>query len=245
MPSKKIKKLNAIIDNAILEALGAAGGGLGGTQSYSSATGLDFFEDDEEIIDIGFVPAGRIISEEGISLNDTLLAAWRWLSPLLPAGARLTSGVRTQAEQDRIIRDYASENGIDYTNLDQAHRQLRRRGFVIARRISTTPGVGHGGGGAFDVSGAPLQQIKQAVETATEDPNIRVEFAPFRIGARNRSIVEPRNNAVHVEVRSAEPATDAEIMAAVAPYTGRGGQSALASAESPTRDTEEEVSVDV
>jgi len=133
-------------------------------------------------------------------LNQQQVNAWQWLSPLLPKGARLTSGFRTQADQDRIIRNYASSNKIDSSDLDAAHAALKKKGFVIARRI----GKGHGSGEAIDVSGAKLGDIKRAVEVVTADTEIPVKFAPFG-GKFPTSIVENKNRAVHVHILETAP----------------------------------------
>jgi len=135
-------------------------------------------------------------------LNQMQVNAWRWLSPLLPDGARLTSGFRTQEDQDQIIRNYANSNNVT-GNLDTMHKELKKKGFVIARKA----GVGHGSGEAIDISGAGLQDIKRAVEAVTRDTEIPVTFAAFS-GTRYPSIVEPANNAVHVHILSAAPVNE-------------------------------------
>jgi len=134
-----------------------------------------------------------------VELNQMQINAWNWLSPELPSGARMTSGLRDQASQDRIINNYAEREGIA-GSLQAKWQELKDRGFVIARRI----GRGHGSGEAFDVSGASLQAIKSAVEKVTADQNIPVKFAAFG-GRRYPSIVEDANNAVHVHIDEAAP----------------------------------------
>jgi len=138
----------------------------------------------------------------GVKLNQQQVNAWQWLSPLLPKGARLTSGFRTQADQDRIIRNYASsaKPKIDSSDLDAAHAALKKKGYVIARHI----GKGHGSGEAIDVSGARLVDIKRAVEVVTADIEIPVKFAPFG-GKFPTSIVENKNRAVHVHILETAP----------------------------------------
>ena len=164
--------------------------------------------------------AGAAKSTGTAQLTGLIENAWTWLSPLLPEGARMTSGLRTQASQDAIIKKYAIREGIDHADLTSAHKKLKEKGYVIARRVTTKPGHGHGGGGAFDVSGADLDMIKRAVETASVDPEIKVTFRPFGTGAAYSSIVERKNNAVHVEVESSEAATTEVVAAALAKYSG-------------------------
>ena len=134
-----------------------------------------------------------------VELNQMQINAWNWLSQELPEGARMTSGLRSQSDQERIINNYASEEGIAGT-LQQKWQQLKDKGFVIARRI----GRGHGSGESFDVSGASLQAIKGAVERVTADQDKNVKFAAFG-GRRYPSIVEDANNAVHVHIDKAGP----------------------------------------
>ena len=117
----------------------------------------------------------------------------------------MTSGLRDQASQDRIINNYAKREGITGT-LRQKWQQLKDKGFVIARRV----GRGHGSGEGIDVSGANLQAIKAAVERVTADQDKNVKFAAFG-GRRYPSIVEDANNAVHVHIDEAgqyEPGED-------------------------------------
>ena len=132
-----------------------------------------------------------------VKLNQMQINAWNWLSPALPDGARMTSGLRTQADQERIINNYARREGIT-GSIQSKWQQLKSRGFVIARRI----GRGHGSGESFDVSGANLQDIKRAVESVTGDQDKNVKFAAFG-GRKYPSIVEDENNAVHVHIDEA------------------------------------------
>jgi hypothetical protein len=229
---KKIEKLNRIIS----EALAGAGGGIGGTDSYANVRN---YGAPKEIIDpdsliaagtINYTPNGldKPVSSKA-QLNETLKNAWQWLSPILPDGAILTSGCRTQANQDNIIRDYANKNGIPAGNLDNALAGLKAKGYVISRWISKVPGRGHGGCGAMDISGAPLDDIKAAVEAITSDPAIPVVCADFVKGTPYRSIVERTNNACHIEVRSAKAGTAEQIALAIKPYLSKDAASGFAS----------------
>jgi hypothetical protein len=131
------------------------------------------------------------------NLNQMQINAWQWLSKYLPAGARMTSGIRTQAEQDTVIRSMAGDRGIT-GDLDEMTQGLKDAGVVIARNV----GRGHGTGEAFDISGADLSQIQRGVEAATSDPAANVKFAPFS-GPFPTSIKEDENNAVHAFVQEA------------------------------------------
>lgn len=140
--------------------------------------------------------------------------AWKQLSSsgFLPIGTVLTSAFRTQIDQDRIIINYAKSVGIDYSNLDSAHKELTNRGFIISRKV----GKGHGGisgVNAFDLSGANLNQIENAVirfnneSSSTEVPTIIFD----------KITVEDKNNAVHIEydIRTWSEFNDSELEAAL------------------------------
>jgi|ETNvirnome_2_300_1030623.scaffolds.fasta_scaffold01436_7 hypothetical protein len=156
--------------------------------------------------------------KSGVQTTPAILSAWNWLKPFLPAGAVMTSGERDQASQDRVIRNYADRENITYSDLDDAVDQLKDKGFVIARRVSTGSGRGHGTGLAFDISGADLDRIKSSVEFVTRDSAVPVEFNPFKRGD-DPSIVERSNNAVHAVIRSVQTYDKGKMMA----YAGSQG----------------------
>ena len=123
-------------------------------------------------------------------------AAWGVLSYFLPNGSVLTSCYRTQADQDRIIRNYAQKYG--YSGPDDLDKMLafnRSKGLVIARNVGKGHG-GTGGTGAFDVSGADLDAIWEGVEAANGD---RLKAVKFKGLKGDGSIIERENNAVHIE----------------------------------------------
>ena len=175
---------------------------------------------------IDYTPSGTALpipADVANRMNEKLSNAWEWLSPFLPANASLTSAVRTQADQDRIIRHYAGAANPPITgNLDEMLAQLRAGGFVIARRVSAPP-HGHGGGGAFDISGGIsgtssrdyLDMIASAVISVHNDPTLKVQFLLFD-NRGYRSIIEYTNGCVHVEVDTAEPPDPEAIALAIA-----------------------------
>jgi len=124
--------------------------------------------------------------------------AWAFLSQFLPDGSMLTSCYRSQSDQERIIKNYAEKNKYtgDKNDFNAMHAFIKSKGLVVARRI----GKGHGGKqntGAFDVSGADLDAIWEGVEAANNDPNKIAKFDKLKQG----SIIERKNNAVHVQFR--------------------------------------------
>ena len=129
-------------------------------------------------------------------------AAWEALQPFLPNGTSLTSCYRSQEDQERIIKNKAVKFKYagDPNDLDAMHAFITKKpkpGQVVARNV----GTGHGGKnntGAFDLSGANLDQIWSGVERANEMLKDRVKFAPLNGAKGYRSIIERENNAVHV-----------------------------------------------
>lgn len=226
------------------------------------------FGDIKELSELAsYVPDGKVKPISASRLNDKISNAWKWLSPLLPANSVMTSAVRTQGDQDAIIRKYAKRENIPYGSgtpeeLTAALDKLRARGYYISRFVSA-PGTGqspagepgyygHGGGGAFDISGprlpngevdrAFLEQIAAVIATAHNDPNIKVSFRlpakPDPARPSNPSIIEYKNNCVHVEVNSAEDATTSEINAAIAKHVNQNQEPASAKLVSPDVDME-------
>lgn len=139
--------------------------------------------------------------------------AFRALSYFLTNGTMLTSCYRSQADQDRIIKSYAIKKGYkgDQSNFDKMHAFTKKKGLIIARKVSR----GHGGvgeTGAFDFSGVPLNQIWKGVENANAKLTGKMKFAKLRMGIGKQSIIETKNNAVHVHFELADvKLTDADI----------------------------------
>jgi len=136
-------------------------------------------------------------------VNNTLLTAWRLLQPHLPAGARMTSGFRTPEDQKQILNDYwkkATGKDIpkhllkDERVWNQVSVLLKKHyGYIVAPPVARSQ-YGHLMGNAFDISGADLDEIADAVASVSRNPNIPVRF-------RN-PLVERKNNAVHVGVEA-------------------------------------------
>ena len=158
--------------------------------------------------DDGYVPDVVSIKDikpkpiaKGVRTNHMIMRAWTYLSPHLPEGAYMSSALRTQDEQDAIICMFAKKNNIpcdvnDSNSLDDATKQLQAKKIAIGRRVGRKKS--HASGEVFDITGAPLSKIKQAVEHVTNDPTIPIRFAEFGPYSPPYSLVEPNNNAVHV-----------------------------------------------
>ncbi len=156
-----------------------------------------------------------------LELNQKLSNAWGWIKPFMPAGATLTSGVRTQADQDRIIRNIAKKLKVDTSNLDKAYKEITSppHNKIVARKI----GRGHGAGEAMDIaagSKSEFKQIADMVEKLSNDPDV-----PFKMqdwGKQpNPSLKEPKNGTygvIHVGVVSADSVNSAKLASVVSKY---------------------------
>ena len=164
----------------------------------------------------GGPPTGKI---GGVIVNDLMKNAWDWLKPHLPAGAKVTGGIRTQKGQDDAIVYLARNAGLqidpaDCASLDAAQKKLTDKGFFVARWVGGygSASRGHGTGEAIDITApkkpehAHLYEMKAIIEQVSADPNIPVVFSPFSgNSASNPSILEKKNNAIHLGIQSAAP----------------------------------------
>ena len=136
--------------------------------------------------------------------------AWNYLKQFLPNGAVLTSAVRTQKDQNRIIKDFALKKGYNGDSEDYnaqyeyitTPEEQGGPGIIVARNV----GKGHGAKGginAFDISGADLDNIWAAVEDANAQSEIHKNrsepYVIFQGLNKGGSIIERNNNAVHVQ----------------------------------------------
>jgi hypothetical protein len=168
-------------------------GGSSGSNSYSDDGSSSGFE-----YKTGNTKIGSRVNWGPGEGGEKRKVAWAFLSQFLPDGSMLTSCYRSQSDQERIIKNYAEKNKYagDKNDFNAMHAFIKSKGLVVARRI----GKGHGGKqntGAFDVSGADLDAIWEGVEAANNDPNKIAKFDKLKQG----SIIERKNNAVHVQFR--------------------------------------------
>lgn len=152
----------------------------------------------------------------GVKTTKLIEDAWRTISPFLPRGARLTSGVRGPVGQLRTLNNYwrratkqslppelldESIEGIrrNYKQLRQVSRQLKQIGYIVGP--PTPPELykathGHARGNAMDISGADLNEIASVVRWVGRNQKLPVNIKGV--------LVEPKNNAVHVNIDSAQ-----------------------------------------
>lgn len=139
-----------------------------------------------------------------------IIKAWEMLSPFFPSNAVMTSGFRTPGDQIATIEKLARNNGVigaEYPTWREKRKELRARGFLIADP-NTPQTSGHYVGNTFDVSGNGIRSLS---EPERRDWLLRVaeisqllsedEFFPVKLIT---ILVEYTNNAVHIEIESAE-----------------------------------------
>jgi len=205
------KELRKIISNLVLKEAKVSGGGF--TRMFLDSVGAisSFFQNIGGSENIkGNITKGIDVKKgvHGSSKNwgstneqkTKSQAAWNYLRPFLPKGAVLTSVFRTQESQDNIIRKYAKKKGYaGPDDIDKMWSFTKSKGLVIARNV----GRGHGGASgtcAFDISGANLEDIYESVVFVSDHPELSkfAKFAKQGLGRGKSSIIERKNNAVHV-----------------------------------------------
>lgn len=129
--------------------------------------------------------------QSGVKLTDAISSNYRVLAPFLPAGAVMTSGLRTDADQESLIHRYFKSHGGPASITDaEAQRQWLASNYdMVIARVGSSP---HRTGLAFDLSGAPLSQIEAAVRRCAREKPAEFHFS--------RLIYESSNNCIHVEV---------------------------------------------
>ncbi|MDQ3255379.1 MAG: FHA domain-containing protein [Acidobacteriota bacterium] len=141
------------------------------------------------------------LEREGLKENFIRRLSYTMLQEYLPPGTRFTSGYRSPEKQLDLILRMAKARGIptsdkasvgDESSWRPALMSLRANEIIIAAPTTTPHGTDEA---VFDLSGADLNSIQAGLRRAEKAG--MVEFT--------RIIFEPRNNAVHVEVKSISP----------------------------------------
>jgi len=125
-------------------------------------------------------------------LNKEILSTWYELQKLnvLPENAWMTSAIRTPEDQVRVIHNYWQSSGAagmypGVQDPQQMAKVLRSMGYTINNPESTP----HSSGRSFDISGADLNEIANAVMQASRQTGIKM-----------RTLIEENNNSVHVDI---------------------------------------------
>ncbi|KKM79151.1 hypothetical protein LCGC14_1352780, partial [marine sediment metagenome] len=142
--------------------------------------------------------------EKGVKTNPLILDAWQTLKPFLPPGARMTSGSRTPEDQKRVLDNFwykATGQRVSRHLWDDADTWnrisvlLKQRYGLMVGPPQTERRYTHLKGNSFDISGADLNDIAYAVKKVSRDKGFPVQLHP---------VVELENNAVHVNIISAQ-----------------------------------------
>lgn len=128
--------------------------------------------------------------EPNVKLTSSIEAAWRVLLPYLPAGAEMTSGLRSDEDQANLInRYYTSHGGTSQDeSVEQKREWLQGKGMIIAR-VGSSP---HRTGLAFDISGASLGSIQASIIRCHNEKKAEFKFLD--------TIIERANNCIHVNL---------------------------------------------
>lgn len=126
-----------------------------------------------------------------VKLTAAIAAGYRLLSPYLPGGTVMTSGLRSDADQARIINEYfASKGGPSrITDVEQKRQWLITVKKMKIARVGSSP---HRTGLAFDLSGAGLSSIRRAVNKCAAEKKGQFKLAG--------TILESANNCLHVNL---------------------------------------------
>jgi hypothetical protein len=201
-------------------AHGLRGDGIANAQTMVSMFGRDIR------MAANAVDPEQMESSDGMArVNDSVVVtpaireAWALLLPFLPKTARMTSGVRTWEKTVALLIGYVQKKStrmialglttraeIDHAIAAQDYGTLHRLGNLdydtdgdgdVESFVVAGPGNSpHVTGFAFDVAGADLGAIDQAIKHAcTADPTFGAMF--------QKTIVETGNRCVHVELKGA------------------------------------------
>ena len=141
------------------------------------------------------------LEREGLQENFHRQLSYQMLLPYLPPGTRMTSGYRSPTKQLELIGKFARAKGVavpermtleDENSWRPALMAIRARGIIIAAPTTTPHGTEEA---VFDLSGADLGAIQEGLRKAEKLGMVKYK----------RIIIEPQNNAVHVEVDYLSP----------------------------------------
>ena len=138
----------------------------------------------------------EISNRTGIRTNELIDGVWAQLEPhLSPMGAKITSAIRTPEEQVKVINYYwtsssATSKYPEIKDPKERAKALRLMGYSISDPDKTT----HADGKSFDIGGTDLNLIVGKIKELS-DRGV--------ISAKLNLLIEPKNNAVHVNIISA------------------------------------------
>lgn len=127
-----------------------------------------------------------------VVLTQSIESAFDVLLPYLPGTVVMTSGYRSDADQERIINEYFVKHKGDpmVVNVEERRQWLvKTKGLKIAK-VGSSP---HRTGLAFDLSGADIDTIKSAVEKCHTEKDDSFHL--------QSTIVEKKQNCLHVNLK--------------------------------------------
>jgi peptidoglycan hydrolase-like protein with peptidoglycan-binding domain len=133
-----------------------------------------------------------------VVLTAPIESAFLVLLDYLPRETVMTSGYRSDADQERIINEYyAKHNGNPMVKDVEQRRQwlITRKGLKIAR-VGSSP---HRTGLAFDLSGGDISTLDEAVKRCAREQGQKFPL----LG----TIIERNQNCLHVNLKPSETGT--------------------------------------
>jgi len=103
-----------------------------------------------------------IVVRPGVRMSPAIVRGATALAPYLPHGVQVTSGIRTDEHQARLIVEKAG--GLIHGDLWRSY--LHANGGERAREVSWVGNSNHRAGLAFDLVGAPFSLIMEAIRRA-------------------------------------------------------------------------------
>jgi len=127
-----------------------------------------------------------------VVLTQPIESAFFVLLPYLPAGVVMTSGYRSDADQERIINEYYAEKQGSplVTDVEKRRQWLKNEKKLIIAKVGSSP---HRTGYAFDLSGAKLDKIQAAVNKCVTEQGEKFPLL--------NTIVERNQNCLHVNLK--------------------------------------------
>lgn len=127
-----------------------------------------------------------------VVLTQAIESAFDVLLPYLPGSVVMTSGYRTDADQERIINEYYAKHQGDpmIVNVEQRRLWLKEKKGLIIAKVGSSP---HRTGLAFDLSGANIDSINVAVDKCAKEKG---DSFPLQ-----STIIEKKQNCLHVNLK--------------------------------------------
>jgi hypothetical protein len=127
-----------------------------------------------------------------VVLTKPIESAFLVLLPYLPKETVMTSGYRSDADQERVINEYYAQhkgNPLE-KNVEKRRQWLQKEKNLIIAKVGSSP---HRTGFAFDLSGGKLSTIQAAVDRCVKEQGDKFPLL--------KTIVERNQNCLHVNLK--------------------------------------------